>query len=443
MHSQWFFSTEAFADNSATVTYQAHIEETGWQGTVKNDQVAGTTGKRLRIEAFKINLQNDSGKTGTLQYRAHVENIGWQNWVGAGQVAGTTGRSLRVEAFQIHLTGQLAQYYYVQYRAHVENIGWQDWTSNGGTAGTVGQGLRVEAFQINIVPKNWWKVVSTSTYSYNKSGYQFYALRQIGRADGLYSSPWMTSADATVENHDAQGYNGTIVYADKEAVVKDPAGGNHAVVHINLNGKWSWIDKGGLSWDTNATATTTDDHYPMYQGNSLNANNQIVYKADGTAYSDLIDKAANDWNAKLGRIVFVKAGSDLSKVNLKISDSQDGLNGNVAITWYTVGKMELNTSYFGKSFTNAQVNQGIIEHEMGHALGIDHTGRDGQTWSWSNPQDAMWSSSAPNNVQRLTTADINAVKLGINLGLASNTAYPYVNKASDGDDFVAVTTVSK
>lgn len=136
--------------NTPTITYDAHVQNVGWQAAASNGATAGTEGRSLRVEGLHIKL---SGVTGGVSYSAHVQNVGWQKAVENGALAGTTGRSLRVEALKINLTGDVAKTYDVMYRVHVQNIGWTSWSKNGDIAGTTGQGLRVEAVQIKLVDK--------------------------------------------------------------------------------------------------------------------------------------------------------------------------------------------------------------------------------------------------------------------------------------------------
>ncbi|QDK70486.1 GH25 family lysozyme [Lactococcus protaetiae] len=137
-----------------TVSYSAHVQNIGWQAPVVNGALSGTTGKSLRMEALKVELQNiASGLTGGITYRSQSQNVGWQAWVSNNSISGTTGQSLRDEAIELKLTGGLSNYFNIYYRAHVQSIGWQAWVSNGATAGTVGKGLRMEALEIKIVPK--------------------------------------------------------------------------------------------------------------------------------------------------------------------------------------------------------------------------------------------------------------------------------------------------
>ena len=138
------------ADEPASVTYRAHVQKVGWQGTVSDGATAGTIGRALAIEALTPSL-SWYGHGGGITARAHVQKIGWQNWT-SGTV-GTTGRSLRVEAVQFRLTGEAAEQFDIWYRVHVSKIGWMGWASNGSPAGTTGMGRRVEAVQIKLVKK--------------------------------------------------------------------------------------------------------------------------------------------------------------------------------------------------------------------------------------------------------------------------------------------------
>ena len=138
--------------NAGNINYLAHVQSEGWQNWVKDGDIAGTVGKALRMEAFKLKLYNLPYKGG-IQYRAHVQSDGWQSWVGEGEIAGTEGRALRMEALQISLSGELAKHYDIEYRAQVQTDGWQNWVKNGQIAGTEGRALRMEALQIRLVRK--------------------------------------------------------------------------------------------------------------------------------------------------------------------------------------------------------------------------------------------------------------------------------------------------
>jgi|GEM_PF-7126102 len=135
-----------------SVTYQAHVQNVGWQSYVRDGALAGTTGRSLRVEGIRIKLAG-SVVSGGIEYRMHVQNIGWQGWSKDGAMGGTQGRSLRVEAFQLRLYGAVADQYDVWYRVHVQNVGWMAWAKNGEYAGSSGHSLRMEALQIRLAPK--------------------------------------------------------------------------------------------------------------------------------------------------------------------------------------------------------------------------------------------------------------------------------------------------
>ena len=137
------------------VDVMVHGQNYGWsQGWQRSDQLtwatAGSDDTTLRLEAMKLKSLDPSLK---LTYRAYVQNTGWQEWVDENQVAGSMGQALRMEAFEIKATGTSADNFDIFYRAKVQNTGWTEWVKNGVTAGTIGQSLRLEALQIRVVEK--------------------------------------------------------------------------------------------------------------------------------------------------------------------------------------------------------------------------------------------------------------------------------------------------
>ena len=145
----------SIGSTGVNVNYQAHVENIGWQASVSNGAVAGTTGRALRIEALNMSLSGLPSSV-KVHYNVHSQNVGWTGWRTSGN-AGTTGQALRAEAVSIYVEGLKEQGYDLQYRAHVQNIGWQGWVTAGESAnlnsfaGTTGQALRVEAVQIRLV----------------------------------------------------------------------------------------------------------------------------------------------------------------------------------------------------------------------------------------------------------------------------------------------------
>lgn len=134
-----------------SVRYQTHVQDVGWQGWKRNGEMAGTSGKSLRLEGMYLQIE---GVDNAIEYRTHVQNIGWQDWVRDGAMTGTSAQSLRLEAIDIRLTGDMASKYDIYYRVHAQNVGWMGWAKNGQPAGTAGFSYRLEAIQIVLVDKD-------------------------------------------------------------------------------------------------------------------------------------------------------------------------------------------------------------------------------------------------------------------------------------------------
>ena len=163
----------AYYLKEASINYQTHIQNIGWQNSVFNGEVSGTEGQALRLEALRLNL--DSGiYSGSINYQTHVQNIGWQEWVNNGSLSGTEGQALRLEAIKIKLTGNIANYYDIYYRAHIENIGWTGWNKNGEAVGSQGYSYRMEAIQIKLVKKGEEAPAITDDTLYIKPEFNWY-----------------------------------------------------------------------------------------------------------------------------------------------------------------------------------------------------------------------------------------------------------------------------
>lgn len=145
-------TTTPFRQLLSHVFYSTHIEDIGWQASVQNGALSGTTAQSKRLEGITIDLLSLE-MSGGVRYRTHVQDVGWQNWVADGEVRGTTGNAQRLEAIQIELMGEMNNVYHVYYRVHVEDVGWQNWVRNGEIAGTTGQSLRLEAIEIRLERK--------------------------------------------------------------------------------------------------------------------------------------------------------------------------------------------------------------------------------------------------------------------------------------------------
>jgi len=143
--------TESFL-GTEEVKVAAHVQKLGWCNAVGNGEVAGTTGRGLRVEALRATLAG-ARVPGGVQVAIYQQGTGWKDWTPNGGVAGSVGQSLRLEALKMELVGDAADAYDLYYRVHVQGIGWLAWAKNGQIAGTEGLWLRIEAIQTRLVQK--------------------------------------------------------------------------------------------------------------------------------------------------------------------------------------------------------------------------------------------------------------------------------------------------
>lgn len=149
--------------NGAGLRYRAHVEKAGWLSSVRDGQVAGTTGWGARLEAIKItppegivlDVQAHIQKKGNVRYEGIRK--GKSSGTGSSRtdpIIGTTNLGMRLEAVWIRAKG-IPEGKALRYRAHVQGKGWLPWqtagtTDYGGMAGTIGESRRLEAIQMYI-----------------------------------------------------------------------------------------------------------------------------------------------------------------------------------------------------------------------------------------------------------------------------------------------------
>ncbi len=131
--------------NKATVTISAHAQNIGWMPAVDESTIAGTTGKNLNLEAFR--LMTDDPDLSIIS-TVHVQNVGDMVPVGESSDAGTVGQNNGIEALKLDLTGANVPYYDLYYRVHIENEGWTPYAKSGEWVGTKGFNEQIEAIEL-------------------------------------------------------------------------------------------------------------------------------------------------------------------------------------------------------------------------------------------------------------------------------------------------------
>ena len=124
------------------IGYQAHVQNDGWQSPVYDGEMAGTTGKALRLEAFRIFTQDG---TVIQEVSVYQDGNGWVTFKNPGKdkVIGTTGQSRALFGLKIKTSKPC------KVRAHYQNKGWTNWIDcNGTQLGNPKDKLRLEAIEI-------------------------------------------------------------------------------------------------------------------------------------------------------------------------------------------------------------------------------------------------------------------------------------------------------
>ena len=126
-----------------TIKIQGLVKNLGWHDVTNKS--AGTPGRSLNLEAFKIGIFNyvdeDGLDNGLYGGQIDVNVIGFDsknrvftkqvitNCEIMSKVCGYEGDTLY--ALSIALKGELKSYYDIKYRIYVRNEGWKPWVKNG------------------------------------------------------------------------------------------------------------------------------------------------------------------------------------------------------------------------------------------------------------------------------------------------------------------------
>jgi len=138
------------------VAYNANPRGMGYLGWQRNGEFAGTEGKVLPLDTFKVVLYNKPEGT-HLQYRCWVQDSDWQAWQDEGGECGLFGTNKSIYSFEIHLFNQLAGTVFT-YTGHFQNRGDLTWSSDNvgtnvnGTLGTPSEKFHLEGLRVAINP---------------------------------------------------------------------------------------------------------------------------------------------------------------------------------------------------------------------------------------------------------------------------------------------------
>lgn len=159
-----FDTSDQLIKNSLRIT--THVAEKGWASAVTGEQMAGSTGQSLPMQAISIELAGNLASTHDVYYRVFVDGVGWMGLAKNGEYAGTQGKAKSILGIQVFLQESddaapvvsapaVDEAFQcvpaaVSYAAHVTNLGWLATASNGATAGTVGKALSLQAISFKL-----------------------------------------------------------------------------------------------------------------------------------------------------------------------------------------------------------------------------------------------------------------------------------------------------
>ena len=121
-----------------------HVSNIGWLDWTCDGEAAGTKNYNYPIEAIQIEVvSSDSDnipevgeaykeKNDNVRYCAHVSDIGWQSSVTNGDIAGTTGKNKAIEALKIETDLENLN---IEYTSCNKKDEWQSWTNMGEATG--------------------------------------------------------------------------------------------------------------------------------------------------------------------------------------------------------------------------------------------------------------------------------------------------------------------
>ena len=313
---------------SIKISYQAHVQNIGWQVLSYDGMISGTEGCALRVEGIKINL-NDNDYDGNIEYQSYVEGYGWQNWVTSGSISGTVGESRRLEAMRIRLTGNLAEHYDVYYRAHVQNLGWLGWAKNGQSAGSQDYNYRMEAYQIMLVEKDKeGPNIDEEAFIYRKLSYKSY-IQNIGWQDYKFDNDVSGTLNQSLMikgiqiNVSNEKYSGSIQYQS----------------HVQDIGWIDWTCDGNTSGVVSSSKRIEaikirltgdlEEHYDVYYRTHVQNIGWLGWAKNGEAAGS----QGYGYRMEAYQIILVEKGADGPSSNeeaFKVGWLNDGIN-----TYYT------------------------------------------------------------------------------------------------------------
>lgn len=128
-----------------TIAYSTHLSGTGWIQLIKEGQISGIQGQNKKIEAIQIQRVDSSEN---IVCAVYVKGLGWTDWKSNKEFAGTVGKGLPIQSFKVKFSTP-EKNYRISYRAFHSELSWSSWHCDGEETNTFHYPA-LEAIQIKI-----------------------------------------------------------------------------------------------------------------------------------------------------------------------------------------------------------------------------------------------------------------------------------------------------